>query len=153
MVCILLTYLCTSALVLGRSYYSRVLQNRFPICCMIGLKLSLLTGDQRFPTTGADSLFLIGVGGGGGVSSWESGEGCWGSQEGGDEVVRITLYFYRPQTKFGARYYFQKRVSRILSTGGVPGLGRCLVPGGEGVWSQGVHGPGGDLQTHNQGGS
>ena len=33
-----------------------------------------------------------------------------------------TYYFYRPQTKFGARQYFQKRVSRILSTrgGGVP---------------------------------
>ena len=39
---------------------------------------------------------------------------------------------YRPQTKFGARQYFHKRVSRILFTGGwgVPGLG---VPGSGGL--------------------
>ena len=109
---------------------------------MIGLKLSLLTGDQRFPTTGADSLFLIGVGVGGGGEFMGVGGGLLGESGGGDEVVRITLYFYRPQTKFGARYYFQKRVSRIRSTGGVPGLGGCLVPGGRvsgprGAWSRG----------------
>ena len=31
----------------------------------------------------------------------------------------ISFACYRPQTKFGARQYFQKRVSRILSTGGM----------------------------------
>ena len=53
-----------------------------------------------------------------------------------------TIHFYRPQTKFGARQYFQKHVSRILSTGvclvrGVSATGGgCLLPGG-------VPGPGG----------
>ena len=36
------------------------------------------------------------------------------------------LNIYRPQTKFGARLYFQKRVSRILSTGGAWSLGGVL---------------------------
>ena len=55
------------------------------------------------------------------------------------------IIYYRPQTKFGARWYFHKRVSRILITGGVcsqrgllPGV--CLVQGG--TCSGGV--PGGD---------
>ena len=37
-------------------------------------------------------------------------------------VYKVSLlHIYRPQTKFGAREYFQKRVSRILSGGEVPG--------------------------------
>ena len=45
----------------------------------------------------------------------------------------ILMYCYRPQTKFGASSHFQKRVSRILFKGGVPGQ----VP----PWDQ-VHPPG-----------
>ena len=52
--------------------------------------------------------------------------------------VIINGHNYRPQTKFGARSYFQKRVSRILFTGG-----GCLLLGG-GAWSGGgVPAPGG----------
>ena len=38
------------------------------------------------------------------------------------------LYYYRPQTKFGARLYFQKRVSRILSTGGSASVHARIPP-------------------------
>ena len=34
----------------------------------------------------------------------------------------VSSIYYRPQTKFGARWYFQKRVSRILFTGGGGGV-------------------------------
>ena len=48
----------------------------------------------------------------------------------------VLTYYYCPQMKFGARLYFQKHVSRILSMGrGVPGPGGCLILG--------VLGPGG----------
>ena len=75
----------------------------------------------------------------------------------------MVYYFYRPQTKFGARQYFHKRVSRILfggvlsqhalqvvsqhalqqvSGGSAPGGLLQGVPAPRGVCSGGV--PGGD---------
>ena len=53
--------------------------------------------------------------------------------------------FYHPQMKFGARKYFHKYVSRILSTGGACS-GGGLLPGhvcSWGVCSGGVSAPGG----------
>ena len=53
-------------------------------------------------------------------------------------VVDIWLYYYRPQRSWGkVIFFFQKRVSRILSTGGG---GACVVGGH--VWQGGVHGRG-----------
>ena len=43
------------------------------------------------------------------------------------DLAERPITFYRPQTKFGARWYFQKRVSRILSTGGGGVLPQCML--------------------------
>ena len=57
----------------------------------------------------------------------------------------IQKHYYRPQTKFGARIYFHKRVSRIMFMGGgggaIPaciagGIPACLAAGLRGVLSQ-----------------
>ena len=51
-------------------------------------------------------------------------------------IVHKNKHLYRPQTKFGTRKYFQKRVSRILFTGGtacsrgVACSRGCLLQGG-----------------------
>ena len=64
----------------------------------------------------------------------------------------ISTHFYRPQTKFGARYYFNTCLSFCSrgggwsqgghGPGGVPGPGGCLVPGALVPWGAG---PGGYL--------